>query len=324
MALIKSAFAFVWVPAFLWMSPLDARGADVRGYSVLKGLFQIQTDTNTLEVDPDFGYTLLASVDLTDFDLVTDASLRLPGDRVEAMDDLGDFWAFMDSRSTFLSLNTAFGWGTYTFDFTTVNEGSFTGALTFPTTPLPPTPQLLNFSAVQEVNPSQPLRLEWDFSAAPRPSDFVQVYINHGHDEIFSTPDLDQPGALDGTARSLTLPAGTLAPGQVYSLNLEITRVVSTNAASYPGAPGVAGTFNSTALTIGTLVLPSLRLPAPPTNGTLSVEVWGAPDKTVVLQGTDDWKEWRNLATNSSSSGTNLFVTPVGNETARIFRVWQP
>jgi hypothetical protein len=324
MASIKSAFAFVWVPAFLWMSPLDAQGADVRGYSVLKGLFQNQTDANTLEVDPDFGYCLLASVDLTDFYLVTDASFRLPGDRVEAMDDIGDFWAFMDSRSTFLSLNTAFGWGTYTFDFTTANEGSFTCALTFPTTPLPPTPRLLNFSAVQEVNPSQPLRLEWDFSAMPRPSDFVQVYINHGHDEIFSTPDLDQPGALDGTARSVTLPAGTLEPGRVYSLNLEITRVVSTNAASYPGAPGVAGTFSSTALTIGTMALPRLRLAAPPANGALSVEVWGAPDKTVVLQGTDDWKEWRNLATNSSPSGTNLFVAPVGNETARIFRVWQP
>ena len=57
---------------------------------------------------------------------------------------------------------------------------------------------------------------------------------------LISTPDLDQPGTLDGTARSLTIPAGTLEPGRVYSLNLEITRLVSTNSTSYPAAPGIA------------------------------------------------------------------------------------
>ena len=72
-------FVIVVIVVGLWLSALDAPAADVRGYSLLKGEFLNQTSSNVVVQDPDFGFSIVASVDLTDFNLVTNATLRVPG-----------------------------------------------------------------------------------------------------------------------------------------------------------------------------------------------------------------------------------------------------
>src|SRR5262249_29246220 len=149
----------------------------------------------------------------------------LPDGSLNPLDDEGYFWGYLDTRNTLSALNSAYGSGTYTLMFQTVHDGDFFCGMNFPSTPLPPTPRLTNFAAVQAVNSARPLTLFWDFSATPNTNDFVQVYITDGDTTVFSTPDFGQPGALDGTARTTTIPAKTLDPAYIYSLNLEITRI---------------------------------------------------------------------------------------------------
>lgn len=320
---LERALPLALAGVLVWFSPTVTRAADVRGYSILKGQFLIQTGPEALITDPTFGFSILASVELTDFDLVTDASLRLPDGSLMPMDDLFDSWSYLDCLTTYSSLNADYGWGNYTIDFSTVNEGEFSCVLSLPSTPLPPAPRLTNFADIQAVNPTQPLTLSWDFPAPPKADDFVQVYITLGHGEAFSTPDLGTPGALDGTARSVTVPADTLAPGFVYSLNLEITRFVSTNSSSYADAEGVTGTFSSTSLDLTTVVLPELQPLSPPTNGLLSVEVLAEPGKTIILQGSDNLSLWRDLATNTAPSGSNLFTVATDAQAMGFFRALQ-
>jgi len=311
------------VACLCWL-PLTARPADVLGYSVLKGQFLNQTGADELVLDPDFGFSLLVSVDLTDFDLLEEATLRLPDGEEMAMDNLGDSWDFLDSAATLLALNEAYTWGDYVLLFNTINDGGFSCLISLPESPLPPTPRLVNFADVQAVDPGKPLKLVWDFDAAPESNDFVQVYVNLGHAEVFSTPNLGSPGALDGTSRSATIPAGTLEPGWIHSLNLEITRLVSTNADCYPHAEGVGATFRSTSVDVSVLVPPVLRLMSQPTNGVVAVEVRTEPQQTVVLQASADLEVWSNVATNTAPSGTNVFNIPLGDVPGRFFKAWQP
>jgi hypothetical protein len=295
----------------------------VRGYSILKGQFLYQTGPNMLVLDPDFGFSILASVDLSDFYLVTNAFMRLPSGSRLAMEDMGDSWVYLDSFSSWSALNADYGWGNYTMDFTTVNEGAFSCPLSLPSTPLPPKPRLTNYDEVQFVNASQSLKLDWDYTAAPADEDFVQVYISLGHASVFSTPDIGLEGALDGTDRSVTVPANTLEPGLLYSLTLEITRLVSSNTTSYPNAEGVTGTFSSTSLYVMTLLPPELRVLPPASPGTLPIEVLADPESTIVLQQSHDFVEWTNVETNTSPSGSLVFTVPTSGQAAGFFRALQ-
>ncbi len=321
---MKPSLSTLLAVSFAGFALVAAHAGDVLGYSVIKGHFLNQTDPDTLVTDPDFGFSILASVNLTDFYLVSAASVRPPGGSVVAMDDLGDSWDFLDSVESLAALNVKYGWGNYTISFTAENDGKFTCALNLPETPLPPTPKLLNFTEVQSVNAAKALTLHWDFSETPEAGDFVQVYLNEGHAEVFSTPNYGEPEALDGTSRLVTIPASTLEPGIFYSLNIEITRLAGTNSLCYPDAEGVTATFASTSVDLVTLTPPTLRLISPPQNGTVSIEVRAEPGKTVVLQGSPVLAPWTNLQTNATPSGTNLFNVPVDGSGSLFFRAWQP
>ena len=315
--------ALAFVVSGLVGAPCRTLAADVNGYSVLKCHFLLQTGPGTPVTDPDFAYSILASVDLTDFDLLTAATILPPGGTVTPMDNLSDFWAFLDTRNSLTALNSAYGWGDYSIAFNTVHDGNYTAVLNLPNTALPPTPRLTNFAAVHGVDPTRPLTLYWDYASAPLIIDFVQVYVNDGHDDMFSTPNFGEPGALNGSARTVTIPAGMLDAGVTLSLNIEITRIVSTNATAYPWAEGVTGTLRSTALDLTTIIPPRMTI-LPPTNGLAAIEVRGSAGRTNVLQDSVDLVTWRNVATNVAPLGKSVFNVPTTALPARTFRTRQP
>jgi hypothetical protein len=314
-ALVVAYFALV-----LAATAPGTRAGDVTGYGLIKGQFFIQTGPDTLIIDPLFGFSLVASVDLDDFDLLSDARFENPDGALELMDDLGPYWAFVDSYSTWNELNEAQGWGDYTIRFDAVNDGSFSCAIAFPESPLPPQPRLTNFAVVQAADPSQPLRLEWDFSAPPEATDFVQIYINLGHSEVFATPNSGEAGALDGTSRSFVIPAGTFDSGLVYSLNLEISRTVATNTECYPHAAGALGTFSSTEAALITVKPPVLRILSRPANDRVRIEAVTDPRETVILEASGGLGSWLPVATNAAPSGTNVFEIPMGDDSLQFFR----
>jgi len=299
----------------------DAFGADVLGYSVYKGQFLLQTEPDRLEIDPDFGFSVLASVDSVDFDLIKKARLRLPdGDTLE-MDDLGDSWTLLDSYGTLEELDVDYVWGDYILLFDTVNDGSFSCLVELPEAQLPPAPRLLDFAASRAVDPGLPLELNWVYDAPAKAGDFVQVYINLGHSEVFSTPDVGEPGALDGRSTSVIIPSGVLVPGGIHGVNIEVTRILSTNSDCYPDGEGVGALFRSTEILVAAMTPPQLRLLSGPVNGAVMVEVQSEPGTLVTLEGGVDLRQWSLVATNIADSDTNVFVVPLGEmSSARYFR----
>src|SRR6185369_11246012 len=82
------------------------------------------------------------------------------------------------------------------------------------------------YVAAQFVNPNQPFVLGWDAFPGGTASDYIDVDIGTN----YGSPNPTAPGALTGTARTLTIPAGTLQPGTVYASQIGFFRFVgSTN-----------------------------------------------------------------------------------------------
>ena len=319
---LKKVLAVTIAALFISSMVLEAQSADVSGYSILKGQFLNQTGADTLVSDSTFGYSILIFVEATDFDLITSGSLRLPNGSRMDLDDYGDSWGILDSYDTLSALNSIYGSGYYSMNFETKNDGSFSCILNMPSAALPPIPRLVNYDAVQVIDPSAPLTLQWDFDTAPASNDFVQVYINLGHGEVFSTPNIGEPGALNHSSRSVTVPADTMAAGDIYSLNIEITRLFSTNSTSYPDAQGVTGMFSSTSIDFTPLWPPLLVLASESSSGSLVIDVLADPGKQVVLQTSENMKSWTDYATNVSETITNLFTLPK-DQSARFFRARQ-
>ena len=94
---------------------------------------------------------------------------------------------------------------------------------------------------------------------------------------VFSTPFLETPSHLDGTATSVIIPAGTLIPGEAYDAYVRFDKILVRDTTSYPGAIGSAsyarGThFSLRAAPPGTFA-PAVTL-VTPRNGD---HIFGAP-----------------------------------------------
>lgn len=298
-----------------------AQGADVLSYSVLKGQFLNQTGPQTLRQDPDFGHSLLVSVDLADLDLLNTADLRLPDGESVELDDYSDSWSLLDTYQTAEALDAVYTWGDYVVSFDAVHDGKFHCLVTLPEKALPPVARLTNWEVSQAVDPTRPLTLNWVLDGEPGADDFLQVYVNLGHGEVFSTPNLGEPGALRISDRTVTLPPETLIPGAIHELNLEITRVVSTETACHPSAQGVGALFRSTSVDLFVFRPPQVGRLEALAGGGFRVEVVADPGQPVALQGSPDLQSWEDVASGNADSGTNRFdlATSPGS-LARFFR----
>ncbi len=95
----------------------------------------------------------------------------------------------------------------------------------------PNAPHLTNFAAAQVVNPAQPFQLGWDAFQGGTAQDCIHLDIYGG---AFQTPALGAAGALNGLARSATIPAHTLLPNHDYDGSVTFyDLVLTTNANGY-------------------------------------------------------------------------------------------
>lgn len=108
------------------------------------------------------------------------------------------------------NLNTIFPSGNYVFNVSaTASNQQVT--VNLPSTAPPNAPQAINYTAAQAIDPSQPFTLTWNTFTNGGSADWILFFITDRSGlTIFQTPDFGQSGALNGTATSFTIPAGTL------------------------------------------------------------------------------------------------------------------
>ena len=110
---------------------------------------------------------------------------------------------------------TNFPAGSYVFNVTN-NVSSQQVMVTLPNDSLPNAPQILNYTNAQAVNPSLPFTLNWNTFTNGGSADRIVLQINepsmNGNSGLllFQTSLYGPPDGLDGTAMSVTIPAGVL------------------------------------------------------------------------------------------------------------------
>jgi hypothetical protein len=238
---------------------LTVQGADVSNAAALKMRHYVQTNTSAaaLTATP---YGFLSFVGQTAVAAVTNVTLRLPDTSTRSL-----------SAPTKTALDAAYTNGNYTFTIEAAHDGTNAFTLGLPTDNYPAAaPHVSNWIAAQSVNPAANFTLMWDALTSGTTNDLVWVTIKNWvggapGSNVFQSGWFG-PGALNGTNRSVVIPAGTFVTNQTYHAQIAWCRLGSLNTTGYPPATGVGGYVTDTELFINTT---SPAQMTSPTNGTV-------------------------------------------------------
>jgi Bacterial Ig-like domain len=89
-------------------------------------------------------------------------------------------------------------------------------------------PVVSNYTAAQAIDASQPFMLTWNTFTNGGSADWILVEIDGASGiALFQTPLYGQPGALNGTATSVTIPAATLPANSTNSASLVFAHITT-------------------------------------------------------------------------------------------------
>ncbi len=142
----------------------------------------------------------------------------------------GQRWFFEQSFDKKPQLDAACpGSGDYVISLEGENDGDQSVTLSFAAENYPNIPFITNFEALQALDASAAITLEWNPFQGGTADDHISFYINRENSSeggtVYEAPNPGQPGALDGTSTSLTLPPGTLEPGSDYTVQIGFYRI---------------------------------------------------------------------------------------------------
>lgn len=309
---------------------------DVLELIVFKVANFVQTNTTTADVVPlatnthTYGVNIRLSGHITVTNIPSDINGTLfsyvPFDGSE-----GDSYEFESAAFTSKAqMDAAYPNGSHNFSLRTVHNGTNNVTVTLTGDAYPAAPFVSNFAAAQSVNSSNSFTLNWNAFTGGTTDDLIFVEINEpltngSFLEIYRSPEPGAPGALNGTATSVTIPTGTLAAGAAYNVNITFVKVTYSSTVGYP--PLVAGYYGAETSfklqTAGTPAQPSLAFTAVPGETHRHVLVTGEPFRQYQLQAATNLSSpvWQPVSTLRTIGRTNVFDDPASpNHPRRFYR----
>ncbi len=236
----------------------NLRTPDVRYYSLSKEQAFLQTNTSAPVAYSPSNFIAHAKIKTPGTNNVTSATLTIPGTGPVPLDPTQNF----ELQTNFTSqsaLDAFLPSGSYVFTINTVNDGTKTSTINVPATAFPNAPHVIGFDLLQLVNPHRPLLVAWDAFTGGTTNDHIRLEIQEANNpsglpsaNVYSSPRIGEPGALNGTNTAVVLPANTFKPGRDYPARLFFAKVCTLDTNSYPGADGGAAFVSSAAFNIHT------------------------------------------------------------------------
>ncbi|MBN1404436.1 MAG: hypothetical protein JW942_08240 [Opitutales bacterium] len=167
-------------------------------------------------------------------------------------------WYVDSDYGTLAELEAAIPYGTYSV---TLVEPSVSGtqyqfSFDFTSGDFPSAPVISNFAALNPVaDAASEITISWDAWTGGTGNDFILVSIENvvGY-EVFTTALLEEGGALDHTATSVSIPAGTLKAGMHYTAYVSFIAVheyvASGTVPAYADTPKICVSMSTTELPI--------------------------------------------------------------------------
>jgi hypothetical protein len=244
------------------------RGADVSLYLVKKGILYTQADAGWPTADATNGYAFQANVyeavpnSVTNDLVVTNFCIEGPGPvyyrDLPYYDSYEHRWETYASLDSLTKFDLQFPDGTYRFTIQTVHDGTVAASLDLFGDAYPGPPHISNSTDLQAVNPGGYSSVRWEGFTGGSATDFIRLAIKDAAgNQIYQTPNVENEGALDGTATAALIGPGILATGQTYRATLIFQKNVEIDRATYPGALGVAGYYAETTFDLVTENVPA-------------------------------------------------------------------
>lgn len=306
------------------------RAADVSYYGVIKSQRYQQTVSTppTALASNAFGFNAFV-VASTNF-AVTNATVKPPSPtpvRTLVPDSRGTGWLFDEQFNTVTALDAAYPTATLTFYSFTIyatNDGVRSGTVNFFFAGNPPTPQLNNLAAAQQIDTRTDFTLTWHPLTNGTSLDIVQILITDAVSNlVFASPVPFSSNALNGAATSLTIPAYALPAGSQLTGHLTIAKPGLPNTSSYPGATGLAALARDTEFPLATLPLISPRLQVRSSGAApFVVGFTGESNRNYLLQGSVDFINWLDVGLTNSPTGAGAFTDSLSASfTQRVYRI---
>ena len=228
-----------------------------------------------------------------------------------------EVYTFVDSKSDLASFDSTYPSGDYVFTISSNSTSAQITATLSASMTQPNAPRVSNFDAAQAVDPSQPFTLSWDSFQGGTAADFVSVDVGG----LFRSGNPGEPGALNGTATSVTIPAGKLQANTDYDVILGFYRVTG-----HTNAPVASAAFRATVtlLNLSTSNGPStgsLILSNPARTGsTFSFDVTTSAGQTITVESSADMapSSWTPVLT-TNSPGTKVHITAPPSTAPHLF-----
>jgi hypothetical protein len=223
--------------------------ADVRLYGFTKGHKYSQTSPTKPASATSFEFH--AFVELTRPNAASSVTLKWPNQSVRSLTNYTTSWRIRENYTASSGLNNAAPNGTYNYSINTAADGLKAIQMTLSGDFYPEVPYLLNFGAAQEIDYTKNFVISLGPTSAGN-GDFIHVRVEENGALVWETPATpDLPGALNGTATSITIPANTLKEGRVYKATVSIWKILQRNT-TYTGALGVVAYVRQTELPLRT------------------------------------------------------------------------
>src|SRR5438093_7350083 len=300
-----------------------ANAADVLLYGIQKGQLYVQSTPDAPELAPETPYLFEAFVEGTGDGEIYSVDLTKPGSSASAIPGSGFSFHARVVFSGLNAMNSLYRSGTYRFDFDSESDFFRIAYVSLSGDTYPPTPHVVNYTAAQAINPAANFAVRWDPFTGGTIDDTVELYVYDETDAVVYTD-----AGLNGTARSDTIPANTLAAGKTYRGEVIFWKSVDF-VVDDSGALGLSFYYRSTKLTIATtgstgnnpapaMSNPLLQQPT----GQFLFHIDGVAGRLYRIETTADFDSWAPVQTNTAPGGGGIdFVdNPPPGLSSRFYR----
>jgi hypothetical protein len=268
---------------------------DVTSFRFGKGKRYFQSGATRVDI---CSYFATSFAKLNGISTVSSLGFVFPGGRIEAIggefrsnnQEIGGEAEYGEKAD----LDRIFPNGDYEITLRTLHDGQKNITLTLTPDSYPNAPTIQNFAATQAVDSRQPLTLNWAPMVGGTSDDVIGLIVEGGGACFFEPPfSPGEPGALDGTATSVTIPAGSLPPGRTLVGELVFAKVIDADITTYPGVVGTTGFTTITEFslqTIGEPTAPEIRVVHRGAQAQVTVE--GEEGRIYEIFASEDLQSW--------------------------------